>query len=412
MTAVLEAKRHTSGAARSCLWICAAATGLAGCAATAFQPGSVDPSALADRTITQTDNGVTVTAYVPSAEEFEQLSGVDVYSDGIQPVWLRVENGRDLPVRVAYTSMDAEYYSPLEVAWDYRKGFRKDARADFERWIHESGMPRGIAAGDTRSGFVYTHAVEGTKGFNVDVYAATNSAHFTFFVPLPGFAPDYMNVEFETLYDADEVRTTTREGLREAVASLPCCTTDESGQGIGDPLNVVLVGTGNAVRRSLLRGGWQETESGSVQTRLARMHRFRGRPPDGTFHWTRPDGTELKELRLWLAPLRVGELPVWIGQANYEMSGSLFTLKRSQFQTDPDVDDARMFVLQNFWYGQSLDAFAMARGGESVSIDAQRTDFDGQRYFTDGLRAVMFVAEDPIGMDDTEILFWEPFVAR
>jgi hypothetical protein len=31
----------------------------------------------------------------------------------------------------------------------------------------------------------------------------------------------------------------------------------------------------------------------------------------------------------------------------------------------------------------------------------------GDDYFTDGLRAVLLVSEDPVAMDETEIVIWE-----
>ncbi|MGW8368913.1 MAG: LssY C-terminal domain-containing protein [Gammaproteobacteria bacterium] len=383
----------------------------AGCATT-FEPAPVGNSPFVSRAITQSVDGISIAASVLSTEEFAGITGIDVEDHGIQPLWLSVENENELPVRVAYSSIDSDYYSPLEVAWAYRKDFRKRSRDDLDLWFYETRLPRGIPAGDTRSGFVYTHATEGTKGFNVDVYTTEDSAQFTFFLPLPGFRPDYMDVEFTSLYEEDEILHTDREGMRAAVETLPCCTTDESGEAEGDPLSIVLVGSGEAIRRSLLRGGWNESESGSPLARVARSHRFLGRQPDGTFFNARPDGSERKELRLWLAPMIVDDAPVWVGTASYEMSGNLGDPEATNLQIDPDIDDARMFVVQNLWYAQSLAGFALAKGMEPVQIDAPRSNFLGDSYFTDGNRAVLFVSEQPVGMDETEIIFWEPFLGR
>jgi hypothetical protein len=89
------------------------------------------------------------------------------------------------------------------------------------------------------------------------------------------------------------------------------------------------------------------------------------------------------------------------------MSGSLLIRNLSDYRIDPDVDDARMFLLQNFWYNQSLRKFALASGVGASDIDAPRTNFVGDDYFTDGLRAVLLVSEDPVAMDETEIVIWE-----
>ena len=380
---------------------------LAACATTAFSPTVLDYEGFIERGITKEDGLVTVTAALPSAEEVVDLTGIDLYADGIQPVWLRVRNRGDQWLRIAPYSIDDNYFSPLEVAWLYRKEFTSGTRSDAERWFHENGMPRRIPPGESRSGFVFTHATVGTKGFNVDVHGDKQSMNFTFFVPLPGFRPDYMNVDFENLYRDDEVRRTTFSELRELLPNTDCCTSDESGEKAGDPLNVVIVGTPVAVRRTLLRGGWQETETGSELTQLARTHYYRGRPPDGTFHKSRPDGSERKELRLWLSPVLVDDETTWIGHVSYDMSGSLLIRNLSDYRIDPDVDDARMFLLQNFWYNQSLRKFALASGVGASDIDAPRTNFVGDDYFTDGLRAVLLVSEDPVAMDETEIVIWE-----
>ena len=76
-------------------------------------------------------------------------------------------------------------------------------------------------------------------------------------MPIPGFTADYMEVDFEGLHAADEMRALDADGLREALDDMPCCSTDASGTGTGDPINVALVGTGLAVRRALLRAGWE-----------------------------------------------------------------------------------------------------------------------------------------------------------
>ncbi|HEY5703686.1 MAG TPA: LssY C-terminal domain-containing protein [Gammaproteobacteria bacterium] len=385
---------------------------ISACATQMFVPSTIESHGFEQRALSQTEDFVKVTAAVPSPEEVIELFGIDLYADGIQPVWLNVENTGDKHVRVTMFSIDEDYYSPLEVAWLYRKRFTKSSRRSLERWLLDNTLPRFIPAGGSRSGFVFTHTSVGTKGFNVDVYTDLTAMNFTFFVPLPGFQPDYMNVDFKNLYQDDEIIRGDLDTLRRMLSDMPCCTTDESSEAFGDPLNIVIVGTPEAVRRSLLRGQWQETEANSPVTRIARTHFYRGRQPDGTFHKARPDGRERKELRLWRAPILVDGEAVWLGHVSYDMSGALFSLDMANYQIDPDVDDARMFVLQNFWYNQSLRGFAMADGIPPAAIEAPHTNFHGSDYFTDGMRAVLLVSEEPVAMDETEILVWETYVSK
>ncbi len=70
-----------------------------------------------------------------------------------------------------------------------------------------------------------------------------------------------------------------------------CCSKNASGQQ-GDPINLVMVGSGLAIRRALLRAGWNETAANDPETTRSRSHLYRGRRPDGTFHQYRPLGRQ------------------------------------------------------------------------------------------------------------------------
>jgi hypothetical protein len=380
---------------------------LAGCATAPFVSSPVEQATFTDRAIVQTQETVRVAAAVPDSDETRSLIGLDLYARGIQPVWLQVTNLGDARVRAAIHSVDDEYFSPMEVAWKFRSNFGKTGRADMERWFFDNQLPRWIDPGDTRSGFVFTHVARGSKGFNFDVYASGRSFNFTFLIRIPGFFADYMDVDFDRLYGKDEIQQVDLDALNVILAALPCCSTDATGNAAGDPINVAIIGTPLAVRRSLMRARWQETAANDPETAVARSHRYRGRPPDGTFQKSRPDGSERKELRLWLAPMRVAEMPVWIGQVSYDMSGATGKNAFKDYRIDPDVDDARMYLLQNFWYSQSLSALGYVGGVPAAQITAPARNFAGANYFTDGLRVVLFVSEEPVGMDETDILPWE-----
>ena len=380
---------------------------LSGCATNSFEVHEIDKASFVHRVITKEQEGVRVSAAVPTADEVISFTGLDLYAQGIQPVWLEIENEQSHPVRLALYSIDDEYYSPMEVAWYFRKGYSREGKAAMERWLYENGMPRVIPPGETRTGLVFTHLVEGTKGFNVDAFTSNASFNFTFFVPMEGFRPDYMDVSFTDLYQSEELRTVDMQGLRAILSGYDCCSTDETESAIGDPMNIAIVATPVALRRALLRSQWQETKSGSNAASLARKHHFDGRIPDGTFHKARPDGSERKELRIWLSSIRVGDVPVWLAQASYDISATNRDRSFRDYQIDPDVDDARLFVLQSFWYSQSLAAFALGEGIPAATIDAPKQNFAGGNWFTDGKRAVLFIVEKPVGMDETEILDWE-----
>lgn len=172
---------------------------------------------------------------------------------------------------------------------------------------------------------------------------------------------------------------------------------------MGDPFNLVLVGSALAVRRSLLRGDWQETSANDPSTEEARKNHYLGRPPDGIFHKYRSDGGERKELRIWLAPGKVGEDNVWLAQVSYDISARGGEDKDAAYELDPNIDNARSFAVQNFWYSQSIARFGMSGGAGAAGINAPKTNFNGEEYFSDGARAVMWLSETPVAMDETII---------
>jgi hypothetical protein len=372
-----------------------------------FEAGEVDVDTFRQRAIVHTQGSITISAAVPDAQETEQLTGLDLYDQGIQPVWLEATNDGDSPVRLALWRIDRDYFSPIEVAYMNRQGLSDAGEADMQRWFYDTRLQRMVEPGATRSGFVYTHRVNGTKGFNVDVYANRQAHHFTFFVPMPGFVADYSLVDFDALYGVEEVRQVDPDDVLGLYTILQeqtvCCSTDEHGDAQGNPLNVVLIGSGLAVRRAMLRGGWQETEAVASSTVRARAHHYRGRPADAIFHKYRPDGGERKELRLWLTPDRVNDDWIWLGQVSDEISTTGKAGDFADYYIDPDIDGSRRFTAQNLWYSQSVARIGLTGGASASSAGSPRRNFHGEDYFSDGHRVVLWLSEMPVAMDETVI---------
>ena len=84
-----------------------------GCASS-FNPRPVDEVPFKERAQTQSEDGVTVTAAVLSAEESRAKFGVNLYSRNIQPIWLEIENNDDDPMRFLPIGSDPNYFTPLE----------------------------------------------------------------------------------------------------------------------------------------------------------------------------------------------------------------------------------------------------------------------------------------------------------
>jgi hypothetical protein len=391
----------------------------AGCATRPYQGIPLEQAGFLQRAVVQAQGDLVISAAVPDAAETRALTGLDLYRQGIQPVWIKVENRSEAPARVVLHSIDPEYYSPIEVAYKNRRGFSEEGYRELERWFHEHGMPRETPAGATRSGLVFTHLIPGSKGFNLTVFNRMEAHDFTFFVPLPGFVADFMQVDFAALYSAEERRDLGLEELRVVLEEeLPCCALDPSGELQGGPLNVAMIGTGLAVRRAMLRGGWTETAAGEGVADRAREQRFRSRQPDAIFSKARHDGDERIQIHLWLAPWSLRGVPVWVGSVFYFTTGAM-GLDLSDFDFLPealvafaaqesvsaDVDSAQAFLFQNSWYNGSLKRVGYVDGVGASSIEEPALGFGGVAYFTSGRRLVLQLSEDPTDLQEIEFLF-------
>jgi hypothetical protein len=393
---------------------------LSGCATSAYHGTDPGSASFLQRAQTQVRGSVTVRAAVPDAAETLALTGLDLYAQGIQPVWLEVENKGEHLARLSIWSIDRDYFSPIEVAYMNRGKFSTQGYRDMERWFYNNGLRRRVPAGESRSGLVFTNFRPGTKGFNLDIFSNRQSASFTFFVPIPGFEPDYAQVDFQSLYAADEYRELDQASLKTVLEDMPCCSTDETGQLNGGPFNLVLVGSPLAVRRSLLRGGWLETSVESEDTLAGRRNHFHGRPPDTIFHMDRYDGNERLQLNLWLAPWRVGSDNVWLAQVFYRYRDRpiAVALRKSGYLEDSaiisrligesisaDIDSAQRFIMQNFWYNHSLLKIGLVSGAGVATLEDPGVTFQGFLYFTEGQRAVLFLSEAPVALDDARVIY-------
>ncbi|MEP4145941.1 MAG: LssY C-terminal domain-containing protein [Halioglobus sp.] len=391
---------------------------LAACASRPYQVSGSDAAAFTQRALVQQKGSFTVSASVPTAEETKALTGLDLYSQGIQPVWLEIENRADAPARLVTWSIDRDYYSPIEVAYMNRKPFSKEGYEDMQSWFYNNGISRQIPASGKMSGLVFTHLLPGTKGFNLNLMQQGEAYDFTFFVPLPGFQADYTRVDFANLYSPDEVIDLDLTGLRKKVENeLGCCATDETKTKKGAPFNAIMVGSGEAVRRAMLRGGWLET---SAETGVkARKQRYKDRSPDAVFWKYRKDGNERIALHFWLTPWKVDGDSVWVTQVYYFSDDasrlSLFAEKLEENtelgalfareSVTADLDSAQKFLLQNLWYNGSLEFAGYVKGVGAVSIENPLTTFGGATYFTDGHRLVVFLSEDIKALDEMQFVY-------
>ena len=390
----------------------------------AFNPKPVEDVGFSKRAQTKEDNGVRVTAAVLTAQECIDKFGVNLYRRNIQPVWLEIENKDNDPLWFLPLGLDPVYFTPLESAYLGRFAIRKSYHDEMDTYFHERGMGSYIAPGDTISGFVYTNLDEGTKAFNVDIIGEDKVLrNFTFFIPVPGIKVDHAEIDWENLYAEDEIIDYDEAGLRQALENLPCCTTNKKGTEQGDPLNLVIIGNLDDVYYAFIRAGWDETETIYRASLFKTVRSFLfggryryspisalyvfGRPQDVALQRARTSIHERNHLRLWLAPMRLEGKLVWIGQISRDI-GVRFTRKTiTTHKIDPDVDETRNFLIQDLWYSQGLESFGYVKGVGAAPYEEPRGNLTGDPYFTDGLRAILWVSGKPQAFSDVGWIDWE-----
>jgi hypothetical protein len=389
-----------------------------GCA-TRFSPVPIDEVPFKSRAQTQAKNGLTVTVAVPTSEEANAIYGADLASKEIQAVWIEVANARGTHYWFLPSGLDPAYFSAVEAA----HAFGSSASTDKHFKTLQFNNP--IYPGTTASGFVIVNRDEGYKALDIDLIGPHDSESFTYIVSDPSFKGDYTLVDFDSIYASEEITNFQHDhALRQALEQLPCCTTNEDGDQQGDPLNLVLIGSSADIFPALIRRNWHGTEKiwseslWRTVTSFLQGSRYRyspisplyvfGRRQDLAGQKARGTIHERNHLRLWLAPLQLRGKPVWIGQISRDI-GVKYTFKSPTISThviDPDVDEARRYLLEDLAYSQALATYGFVHGVGAVDEDAPRENLVGDPWFTDGLRAVMIFTHRPHSLSDVKFLSW------
>jgi hypothetical protein len=393
-----------------------------------YRHGRLEDLSLADRAVMQQDGGVQVTAAVLSPRESRAFFGTDLARSGIQPVWIEVNNAEETPFWLLSAGLDADYFSAREAAHVRHSLFAPSANRQMDEFFDQAQFRNPVLPGTRRAGFVFTNLDEGTKPVSIDLvaprYGATKS--FTFLLRVPGLKTDSSRLDVARLYPSESiVRLQTEADLRAAVERLPAWTTNAKGTARGDPLNLVVIGHHDDLFPAFLRRGWHATEvvylGSSWRTLksflLGSPYRYSpvsplfalGRFQDLAAQKSRQSIHQRNHMRVWLTPMEYQGRPVWLGQISRDI-GVRWTLKTWNLTThtiDPDVDEARMGLIQDMLYSQALVKFGFAKGLEPASSTRPHRNLTGDPYFTDGLRAVLLFERRPISLGEAQVFEWE-----
>ena len=322
---------------------------------------------------------------------------------------------------------------PFKLITAYRANRRMD-----ECFRSQAFRLRPIVPGSAAEGFVFTRFDSGTKivhvclhamGGTVQTFAEDHevgrdargyvqkppasvqpAAEFTFSIPVPGIAVDYHRRDFQRLLTPGSIEDCrTVPSLAQRLRAMPAATTNKKATGSGDPVNLVVIGEFDTLI-SAFAARWDETETITFVTcwkttrafLLGSPYRYSpvsplylfGRSQDVALQRSRRSINERLHLRLWLTPVRFVGQSVWVGQVSRDI-GVRFTTRTWNLTThriDPEVDEARDYVVEDLLEAEQLEAAGYVEGGLACDRDAPCRNLTGDPYFTDGKRAVILIS--------------------
>jgi len=397
---------------------------LTGCASFEEQPYQDYKS----RAKSQVDGDVRIWSSVLSDDESRNVYGVPLAKKGIQPVWVRVENGDDAAYWLMPIGLDPNFFPPSEAVEAFARQYKNSELKKLDGRFEALALRNPIPPGRTVSGFILVNRDEGVKMVHLDLVGNDRFKSFSTMTDIPGFRSDYQarKVFTQRTYDEDEITDFTDDGaFRAALEALPCCATGKDGSRKADPLNLVIIGGVEDAFPALVRRGWRPTEqtyAGSVMKMIGSalsgdrypyapvspLYLY-GRPQDLALQKARDNIHQRNHLRLWLSPMRYHGKPVWVGQISRDI-GTRLTIHSLYFTThkiDPDVDEARTALMEDMAYSESLLKLGLVNGVGPASKENPRKNLTTDPYYTDGFRGVLLFDIHPTAIDNITFFPWE-----
>jgi len=330
----------------------AAALAVGACGGTPEQAESPDYLARAER---KADGHMGVTAVVLSPLESETIFGLPLARKKIQPIWLEIDNREDRELYLMVPGIDPDYFAPSEVAWQFKSYGSEPLDEQADRLL-DMQIPVAIPPNHVVSGYAYTNLDPGAKAFAVEPFGESMFRSVEFVQLVPGFEADFQRVDFHELYRDDEIQELSPVELPAYLERLPCCVAGGDRKIPGDPLNLVIVGDARQ----------------ALATPVS--HRYLlGRPQDVALQKARGTVDERHHLRLWLAPVVVEGMNVWIGQISRDIGVMISTKTFVTHKIDPVVDEARLYDTLDLAASQSLRSVGYVKGVGASSRSAELT---------------------------------------
>lgn len=369
--------------------------------------------------------GVTVQVSIPTEDEASRYLGVPLSKHGIQPIWMRIDNASDVDYWLMPIAVDPDYYSADEAANVTGGSLPAASRSANTRLFRANALPFFLEAHSTHEGYIYASYKRGGRFVDVRLSGHLQTVRMRFAVLLPTESFDYEYSELRERYAHVKGLTDLKvPELRDQLRALPCCTTTADGTGKGDPLNIVLVGSGEDVVAALTASGWNFTESITIDSirrmigaaiseesfptaPVSALYAF-GRKQDVALQRGRSTISQRNHMRLWLAPFRCDGVPVWVGQVSRDI-GVKLTTKSPTLTThviDPVVDEAREYLFHSLLHHDSISQFGFVKGVGAASEEQPHLNLTDDPYFTDGMRLVVWLSQTPVPPHMAQDLGW------
>jgi hypothetical protein len=369
--------------------------------------------------------GIKVNVSALGARESQQSFGEDLARYNIQPVWLSIENETDEQLVFLPIAMDPDYYSPYEASYKFHSALSFAANRARDEFFRKRQIANILPPHSKTTGFVYGVIDAGVKYAHIVIVGHNRVETFDFALPVPGPAFVGTNIRADNIYPGKKIEDLDLGLLRTTFAKQACCTTNSDGTRNGDPLNLVIVESKKDPIVPFIARGWHLARQLDVASAIETVRAFIfrdefltspvsplyvfGRKEDVVVQKARSTINERVHARLWLTPYTFEGRGVWIGQVSRDIGVRLTdqTWNLTTHKIAPDVDFDRAYLLQDLSMSGFVERYGYIDGVGAALASAPRTNLTGDPYYTDGLRAVIFLSNQTTPLGDIDRLPWE-----
>ena len=369
--------------------------------------------------------GIKVSISALGEREARQSFGEDLAKYNIQPVWISIDNETDDELVFLPIAMDADYYSPYEVSYRFHGALSFAANRARDKFYLERQIAGILPPHSTTTGFVYGELDAGVKYAHIVVAGKNRLDTFDFALPVPG--PPFVGtgISADQLYPGRKIEDLEFDSLKTALASQHCCTTGADAARDGDPLNFVIIESKRDPIIPFIARGWHLARTLDVASAIdtARAFLFQeafltspvsplyvfGRREDVVVQKARSTINERVHARFWLTPYTFGGRRIWIGQVSRDIGVRVTaqTWNLTTHKIGPDVDFDRAYLLQDLLMSGFVERYGYVDGVGAAPPSAPRTNLTGDPYYTDGLRAVVFLSNQMTSLENVDRLPWQ-----